>query len=236
MFGYSIPALQKLAMRLVSQCVSTTGCERNWSTFAFIHTKVCNRLTYEKLHKLVYVNYNLRIQNSIDGGSRYHDDDDPFNQLMEITLVDASNPIREWLERAWSTVEPELDKESPETDAPIPIAMVTATPDPRDLQRRTGSQSVSQWARKNIGDSHKGKRKIYAMRPKKQSKRLKVRSVRFDVTTEDENSPTHQESNDNNSRTSSDDGNDGDDTGDGTASLAAQGGGHEQPLSPFTAD
>jgi hypothetical protein len=74
------------------------------------------------------------------------------------------------------------------------------------------------------------------MRPKKQSKRLKVRSVRFDVTTEDENSPTHQESNDNNSRTSSDDGNDGDDTGDGTASLAAQGGGHEQPLSPFTAD
>jgi hypothetical protein len=33
---------------------------------------------------------------------------------------------------------------------------------------------------------------------------------------------------------SSDDGNDGDDTGGGTASLAAQGGGHDRPLSPFT--
>jgi hypothetical protein len=146
MFSYSTPTLQKLAMRLVSQCASATGCEWNWSTFAFIHTKVRNCLTYEKLHKLVYVNYDLRIQNSIDGGSPYHDDDDPFNRLMKLTMVDAGNTIHEWMERARSTVEPELDEESPETDAPIPSAMVTATTDPRDLQRCTGSQSVSQWA------------------------------------------------------------------------------------------
>jgi hypothetical protein len=95
------------------------------STFAFIHTKVCNYLTYEKLHKLVYVNYNLRIQKSIDGGSQHDDDDDdPFNRLMELTLIDASNPIHEWMERARSTVQPELDEESPNTDAPIPSAMV----------------------------------------------------------------------------------------------------------------
>jgi hypothetical protein len=87
-------------------------------------------LTYEKLHKLVYVNYNLKIQNSIDGGSPYHDEDDPFNRLLELTLVDASNPIREWMERARSTVQPELDEESPKTDAPIPSVMVTATADP----------------------------------------------------------------------------------------------------------
>jgi hypothetical protein len=127
MFGYSKPALQKLAMRLVSQCASTTGCEQNWFTFAFIHTKVHNRLTYEKLHKLVYVNYNLSIQNNIDGGSRHHDDDDPFNQLMELTLVDASNPIRDWMECARSMVQPEVDEESPNTEALIPSAMVTAT-------------------------------------------------------------------------------------------------------------
>jgi hypothetical protein len=129
-------------------------------------------LTYEKLHKLVYVNYNLRIQNSIDGGSQ-HDDDNPFNRLMELTLVDASNPIHEWMERARSTVHPELDEESPNTNAPTPSAMVTAAADPRDLQRRTGLSSVSEWARRNIGDSHRGKRKTYAMQPKKQSKRLK---------------------------------------------------------------
>jgi hypothetical protein len=74
------------------------------------------------------------------------------------------------------------------------------------------------------------------MRPKRQSTRLKARSVRYDATTEDENSPTYQESNDSSSRTSSDDGNDGDDPGGGTASLATQGGGHERILSPFTAD
>jgi hAT family C-terminal dimerisation region len=103
MFGSSTPTLQKLATRLVSQCASSTGCERNWSTFAFIHTKVRNRLSYKKLHKLVYVNYNLRIQNQIDGGSRHDDDFDPFARLMELTLVDASNPIREWMEGARST-------------------------------------------------------------------------------------------------------------------------------------
>jgi hypothetical protein len=148
MFGYSTPALQKLAIRLISQCASATGCEQNWSTFAFIHTKVCNRLTYEKLHKLVYVNYNLRIQNSIDGCSRHDDDDDddPFNRLMELTLVDASNPIREWIEHARSTVQPELDKQSLDTDAPIHSAMVTATTHPRDLQCSTGSSSILEWA------------------------------------------------------------------------------------------
>jgi hypothetical protein len=80
-------------------------------------------LTYEKFHKLVYVNYNLRIHNSIYGGSPYHNDDDPFNRLMELTLVDASNPIQGWMERVRSTVEPEVDEESSETDAPIPATM-----------------------------------------------------------------------------------------------------------------
>jgi hypothetical protein len=226
MFGYSRPAFQKLAIRLVSQCASATGCEQNWSAFAFIRTKVLNRLTYDKLHKLVYVNYNLRIQNSIDGGSRY--DDDLLNRLMELTLVDASNHIREWMEHARSTVQPELDEESPDTDAPIPSAMVTATTHPRDLQCRTRLSSISEWARKNIGDSHRGKGKTYAMRPTRHSKRQKGKAVTSDGTTE--------KSNDSSSKTNSDDGNDGDDTGGGTASLAAQETAHEQPLSPFTAD
>jgi hypothetical protein len=78
--------------------------------------------------------------------------------------------------------------------------------------------------------------KTYVMRPKRQSKRLKGRSVRSDATTGDENSLTYQESNDSSSRTPSDDGNDRDDIGDGTASLAAQGGGYERHLSLFTVD
>jgi hypothetical protein len=65
---------------------------------------------------------------------------------------------------------------------------------------------------------------------------MKGSSVRSDTTTEDENSQTYQESNDSSSITPTDDGNDEDGTGGGTASLVAQGGCHEWPLSPFTAD
>jgi hypothetical protein len=100
-------------------------------------------LTYEKLNKLVYVNYNIRIHNSIDEGSRHHDDDDLINRLMELTLIDVSNHIHEWMEHARSTVKSELDEESPEIDAHISSATVTATADSQDFQRRIGSQSVS---------------------------------------------------------------------------------------------
>lgn len=241
MFGYSTPTLQKLATRLVSQCASSTGCERNWSTFAFIHTKVRNRLSYNKLHKLVYVNYNLRIQNNIDGGSRHDDDFDPFARLMELTLVDASNPIREWMEGARSTNAPELDDEDTESDPPIPSPLVTTTLDSHDLQRRTGSSSVSEWARKTIGDSHVGKRKSFAMQPTRHSKRLKGKASRksgvsADATT-DEESPPYQESNDSSSNDDSDDGDDtGGGGGGGMTSLGGHEGGEHQPLSPFTAD
>jgi hypothetical protein len=132
---------------------------------------------------------------------------------MELTLVDASNPIREWMEHDRSTVQPELDKESPDTNAPIASAMVTSTTHLRDLQCHTGSSSILEWARKNIGDSHRGKRKTYAMRPTRHNKIQKGKAVTSKGTTE--------ESNDSSSKTDSGDGNDGDDTGGGTTSHAA---------------
>jgi hypothetical protein len=49
---------------------------------------------------------------------------------MELILVDTSNPIHEWMKRARSTVQPVLDEESPDTDALIPSAIVTATAPP----------------------------------------------------------------------------------------------------------
>jgi hypothetical protein len=87
------------------------------------------------------------------------------------------------MERARSTVQLELDEESSDTDALIPSVIVTATAHPRDLQRRTGSSSISEWARKNIDDSHRGKRKTYAMRPTRHIKRQKDKSVISDGTT-----------------------------------------------------
>src|SRR6266498_4088665 len=142
MFGSSTPTLIKFALRLVSQCASSSGCERNWSTFAFIHTKVRNRLSYKKLHKLVYVNYNLRIQNNLDAGVRSTVDDDPFDRLMDLTLNDVDNPIREWMEAGRSVGVPELDEDYSDSDAPLLGHLVSATVNPSDLRWQTGNIRV----------------------------------------------------------------------------------------------
>ncbi|CAN1821578.1 hypothetical protein LINPERHAP1_LOCUS29571 [Linum perenne] len=38
------PLLHNIAIRLLSQTSSSSGCERNWSVFERIHTKRRNRL------------------------------------------------------------------------------------------------------------------------------------------------------------------------------------------------
>ncbi|XP_062231077.1 uncharacterized protein LOC133928660 [Phragmites australis] len=53
--------LQRFAKRIVSLCASSSGCERNWSTFEFIHTKKRNRLEHKRLNDLVYVAYNRKM-------------------------------------------------------------------------------------------------------------------------------------------------------------------------------
>ncbi|XP_062203444.1 uncharacterized protein LOC133905699 [Phragmites australis] len=60
-YGGLAYGLQSLAKRIVSLCTSASGCERNWSTFEFIHTKKRNRLEHKRLNKLVYISYNRRI-------------------------------------------------------------------------------------------------------------------------------------------------------------------------------
>ncbi|XP_039048882.1 uncharacterized protein LOC120189745 [Hibiscus syriacus] len=65
LFRGSAPILQKLAIRLLSQTSSSSGCERNWSVFERIHTKRRNRLEHQRLNDLVYVTYNLRLKNRL---------------------------------------------------------------------------------------------------------------------------------------------------------------------------
>ncbi|KAF9598903.1 hypothetical protein IFM89_032757 [Coptis chinensis] len=61
-YGTSTPKLRKLAIRILSQTTSSSGCERNWSTFGLIHSKRRNRLRHARLEKLVFVHYNLRLR------------------------------------------------------------------------------------------------------------------------------------------------------------------------------
>ncbi|WVZ79531.1 hypothetical protein U9M48_027100, partial [Paspalum notatum var. saurae] len=139
-FGGDTPVLQRVARRLLSQCVSSSGCERNWSTFAYIHTKLRNRLSHKKLDKLVFVNYNLRLR--LDRASKGADpyDYDPVTSFMDLSLYRRNTIIEDWMvqDSSYST----------------PNRMFT------DIGRAHGDEKdVEAWAEKTVGDTHLGKRK-----------------------------------------------------------------------------
>ncbi|KAL3692182.1 hypothetical protein R1sor_005833 [Riccia sorocarpa] len=53
LYGHGIPAMRDLAMQILGQSVTSSACERNWSSFSHIHNKKHNRLTVERVDKLV---------------------------------------------------------------------------------------------------------------------------------------------------------------------------------------
>ncbi|RWR90993.1 hypothetical protein CKAN_02012700 [Cinnamomum micranthum f. kanehirae] len=61
-FGNGIHELKKLAIRIFSQCISASGCVRNWSIFKHIHSPKRNRLVHQRLNDLVLVHYNLKLR------------------------------------------------------------------------------------------------------------------------------------------------------------------------------
>ena len=62
MYGNHAPTLRNLAIKVLSQTASSSACERNWSTFALIHTKQRNRLAYPRLQQLVFCYYNRKLK------------------------------------------------------------------------------------------------------------------------------------------------------------------------------
>ncbi|KAF1862826.1 hypothetical protein Lal_00040094 [Lupinus albus] len=61
-FGFSAPMVSQLAIKILSQTASSSGCERNWSVFERIHTRKRNKLEHKRLNDLVYVHYNLGLK------------------------------------------------------------------------------------------------------------------------------------------------------------------------------
>ncbi|XP_077248253.1 uncharacterized protein LOC143887897 [Tasmannia lanceolata] len=87
--GTKHPELQRIAVILLSQTCSSSGCERNWSTFAHIHTKKRNRLAVKKMEKLVYVHYNLRLrERNVRSGPK---------GPIDLDIIFAEENAEEWL-------------------------------------------------------------------------------------------------------------------------------------------
>lgn len=59
--GASTPNIQKIALKLLGQPCSSSCCERNWSTYSFIHSVRRNKILPTRAEDLVYVHNNLRL-------------------------------------------------------------------------------------------------------------------------------------------------------------------------------
>jgi hypothetical protein len=124
------------------------------------------------------------------------------------------------MEYGTSNREPVLDEEDEDSDIPIPSQLVRDQIDPRDLETAMGDDCISDWARRNVGSSHIGKRLFQSGPkqgdPKRQKGTTAPIEVTSDASTDDDDgqrSPPYQESGD--SSSGEDDGDDDDDDGDG---------------------
>ena len=50
-----------MAVQVLAQVASVSACERNWSTYDFIHSRKRNKLQPQRAGKLVRVFTNLRL-------------------------------------------------------------------------------------------------------------------------------------------------------------------------------
>ncbi|VFQ83330.1 unnamed protein product [Cuscuta campestris] len=118
-FGNEARELQIFAKRIVGLCCSSSGCERNWSTFEFVHSKKRNRLDQARLNDLVFVKYNRALM-------RRHKMRDVIDPII-LTTIDDCN---EWL----------LGEEcSEETINEIPV---------RDVSRASGAEEPIYYTRR----------------------------------------------------------------------------------------
>ena len=59
--GSYAPILQNITLKLLGQSYSSSCCERNWSTYFFIHSLKRNKMTPIRAKDLVFVHTNLRL-------------------------------------------------------------------------------------------------------------------------------------------------------------------------------
>ena len=115
-FRGDAPHLRKVVVRVLSQMITSSGYEYNWSMFALIHTKVYNKLSYRWLEKLVYIHYNMRLRFwCVELDKELEEPDiDP----IDLQFYDEdSELILDWVEAAKNQEDPLLDEAIKEEEA-----------------------------------------------------------------------------------------------------------------------
>ncbi|KAI3790548.1 hypothetical protein L2E82_03661 [Cichorium intybus] len=86
-YGAETPELAEVAKKVLSQPISSSSAERNWSTYSYIHNVKRNRLNEKRADKLVYIHSNIRLlsrfSNSYKSGPHKKWDINPESTYIE---------------------------------------------------------------------------------------------------------------------------------------------------------
>ena len=109
---------------------------------------------------------------------------DFIDQVAHLSFYDENNPGREWMEYGRSNRAPVLDEDDDDGDIPLLSHLVRDQINMSDLREATGDDSISDWVRKNAGDTHLGKRKLQKGPTKGDPNRQKGKRQRNSKTSE----------------------------------------------------
>ncbi|KAK4406691.1 hypothetical protein Sango_0675600 [Sesamum angolense] len=94
--GSATPHLQSISLKLLGH-VSSSCCERNWSTYAFIHSIRRNQITPQRAQDLVFVHNNLRLLSRktpqyMQGDTKMWDvAGDAFETIEDVGILEIAN-------------------------------------------------------------------------------------------------------------------------------------------------
>ena len=97
--------LQSIALKFIGQPCSSSCCERNYSTYNFIHSMKRHKLTPQRVKDLVYVHSNLHLMSRRSpnynkgeskmcdiGGDGFDSMDIKNAEILEITYLSLDEP------------------------------------------------------------------------------------------------------------------------------------------------
>ncbi|XP_031260567.1 uncharacterized protein LOC116118736 isoform X2 [Pistacia vera] len=95
LYAADYPELQRLAVRILSQSCSIIRCGRSWSMFERIYSKKRNRLEHQRLNDLLFVHYNLQLQQRRAEGVKARSSKETLDPIC-LEAMDAN--IGDWVE------------------------------------------------------------------------------------------------------------------------------------------
>ncbi|GFS29134.1 hypothetical protein Acr_00g0005490 [Actinidia rufa] len=98
MHGTVAPRIQNLTFKLLAQPASSSYCERNWSTYSFIHSVRRNKMTPQRTEDLVFIHTKVlkiarrRTPQYYEGENKMWDiAGDQFESLGDIGILEVAN-------------------------------------------------------------------------------------------------------------------------------------------------